>query len=147
VAGAPVGNGLGDGTGACVAVGASVGLCVGLWCVGDGEAVPVWLRVGLGEGLLVWLAVGRGEAVAVPVCVPVDDADDEGTAGWVPDDEVVQAETIAETRTAKRTPLTAGGSVLAAVPVVKMRTFIEASLYARLGNGHIGKPVGGTGMQ
>ena len=105
----------------------------------------MWLPVGLGVGLRVWLPVGFGEAVAVLVCGPVDV--EKETAGWVPDEELVQAETIAETKTAKRTPLTADGRVPAADAVAKMRTFIDASLYARQWNGHIGKPTGGTGVQ
>jgi len=84
---------------------------------------------------------------AVPVCVPVDGADDEDIDGAVEDGKVVHAETSTETRTAKRTPLTAVSLALPAVLVVKMRTFIEASLYARRWNGHIGKPVGGTSVQ
>lgn len=117
VAGAPVGCGLAEGTGACA---------VGLAPEAGVAAAPGVDRrlVAVGEGLPERLTVADGEVFGVPVLKCVDVGDGENIAG-TDDAELVHAETVAETRTIKVAQLTTVSLALRAVPGVVMRTFIQ----------------------
>jgi hypothetical protein len=83
----------------------------------------------VGAVVALWLAAGLEAALALLLCVPVDVAVDvavaEYMAGAVLDEVLVHPETVAETRTAAMTQLTAASLAPLAVPEVVMRTFMK----------------------
>ena len=107
VAGATVGIGLGFGLGVTVLLGVTVGLEVGL-------GVTVGLEVGLGAPL--------DEAVAVAEALAEDDDVGRRAEG---EDDVVQAETVAEASMIKMPQPTAASLALSPVPPMVARTFME----------------------